>query len=232
MPILAFLMFLLIFFYGGTSESIAEEKGLLVVDRFLSEGSENGLPVGWSLEKEPGPNSKISVAAEGRVHFLHLLSMNDTFGLKKEISFNIRKNPYLSFRWKVTQLPKGGDIRQRDTDDEAGQLYVLFPKFPTMVNTRSVGYIWDSASPKGYSGTSTAYNKMKYFVLESGPSRLNQWITETRNVYKDYKKLFREEPPTVGGMLIYINSQHTGSSAECNYADIYFSAMLPKTQEK
>ncbi len=232
MPILAFLLSLVFFLYGGFSESIAGETGILVIDRFTSGVSKNGLPVGWALEKEPGPNSKISVEAEGGNHFLRLLSMKDTFGLKKEITFDIRKYPYLSWRWKVGRLPRGGDIRKRNTDDESGQLYILFPKFPTTVNTRSVGYIWDSTAPKGYSGTSTAYGKMKYFILQSGSSGASQWVTETRNVYEDYKKLFREEPPSVGGLLIYINSQHTASSAECDYADIYFSATPPKTQEK
>ncbi len=121
-------------------------------------------------------------------------------------------------------MPQGGDIRKRETDDQAGQIYVIFPKFPAMVNSRSVGYIWDSQAPVGFSGTSTAYSRMKYIVLQSGHNRLNQWITESRNVYEDYKNLFKEEPPLVGAVLVYINSQHTKSSASCDYMDIIFSS--------
>jgi hypothetical protein len=117
-------------------------------------------------------------------------------------------------------------------DDQAGQVYVIFPKFPTMMNSRSMGYIWDSKAPVGLSGTSTAYSKMKYVVLQSGPERLGQWVSETRNVYEDYKKLFQEEPPRVGAVLLYINSQHTKSSAECFYADIFFSSSPPKTAKE
>ncbi|MGD0625262.1 MAG: DUF3047 domain-containing protein, partial [Thermodesulfobacteriota bacterium] len=144
----------------------------------------------------------------------------------------IRKYPYLSWKWKVSKLPRGGDIRKRGTDDQAGQVYVLFPKFPTTINTRSVGYIWDSLAPVGLSGKSTAYGKMKYVVLQSGAAKLNQWISETRNVYEDYKKLFQEEPPTVGALLLYINSQHTRSSAECFYGNIFFSANPPDNPRK
>lgn len=224
------MIILLFFLWVGTGSAGAEGKGTLLVDRFAGGLDTNGIPVGWNLEKEPGSDSKISLGQEKDVHFLRLLSAGDAFGLKKEMSFDIRKYPYLSWRWKAIKLPKGGDIRKRETDDQAGQIYVVFPKFPSMINSRSMGYIWDNTAPTGLSGTSTAYSKMKYVVLQSGPSKLNQWITETRDVLEDYKKSFKEDPPTVGAVLLYINTQHTKSSAECAYADIFFSSGPPKKE--
>lgn len=214
---------------GASGPSLAEEKHeTLLVDRF-SEGLNNeGIPKGWTLEKSPSKEAKISIEQDKEGSFLRILSVNDTFGLKKEMSFDIRKFPYLTWRWKALRLPEEGDIRKRETDDQAGQVYVLFPKFPTTVNTRSMGYIWDSKVPQGFSGTSTAYSKMKYFVLQSGTGKLDQWIWETRNVYEDYKKLFKEEPPEVGGLLLYINTQHTKSSSEIEYGDLFFSSQPPK----
>ncbi|MFH1758318.1 MAG: DUF3047 domain-containing protein [Pseudomonadota bacterium] len=224
------IIILLFFLWVGTGAAGAEEKGTLMVDRFASGLDAKGIPVGWNLEKEPGNNSKITLEQEKERHFLRLLSVGDAFGLKKEMSFDIRKYPYLSWRWRATKLPQGGDIRKRETDDQAGQIYVVFPKFPTMINSRSVGYIWDNLAPIGLFGTSTAYSKMKYVVLQSGPAKLDQWICETRHVYEDYKKLFEEEPSLVGTVLVYINSQHTKSSATCDYADLFFSASRPKKE--
>ena len=224
------MIILLFFLWVGTGAAGAEEKGTLMVDRFAGGLDTKGIPVGWNLEKEPGSDSKISLGQEKDGHFLRLLSVGDAFGLKKEMSFDIRKYPYLSWKWKAIRLPKGGDIRKRETDDQAGQIYVVFPKFPSMINSRSMGYIWDTQTPVGLAGTSTAYSKMKYVVLQSGPAKLNQWITETRNVYEDYKKFFEEDPPTVGTVLLYINTQHTKSSAECAYADIFFSSSPPKKE--
>ncbi len=225
-PRIILILFLVV---GASGLSLAEEKHeTLIVDRF-SEGLNNeGIPKGWSLEKSPGGESKISLEQDKEGSFLRILSVNDTFGLKKEMSFDIRKYLYLTWRWKALRLPKEGDIRKRDTDDQAGQVYVLFPKFPTTVNTRSAGYIWDSKAPQAFFGTSTAYSKMKYFVLQSGTGKLDQWIWETRNVYEDYKKLFQEEPPAAGGILLYINTQHTKGSAEIEYGDLFFSSQPPK----
>jgi hypothetical protein len=222
-------LFAVVLILGMCTDSVSEEKQeRFIVDRFTGGLDEEGIPKGWSQEKEPGPQSKIAVGKEKDLPFVRLLSVNDAFGIKKEFSFDIRKYPYLTWRWKATRLPKGGDIRKRETDDQAGQIYVLFPRFPSMINTRSMGYVWDAAAPAGTAGTSTAYSKMKYVVLQNGPERLGQWIWQTRNVYEDYKKYFQENPPEAGAVLLYINTQHTQSSAEIFYGDIFFSLQPPE----
>lgn len=222
----SFWLFLI--FIAAWPAGAAEKEAILIVDRFTQGIDEKGMPQGWTLEKTPGSQSVIAVEKEKDFNFLHLKSVNDNFGLKKEISFDIRKHPYISWQWRATEIPPQGDIRKRDTDDQAGQIYVVFPKFPATVNSRSVGYIWDSKAPVETSGTSTAYSKMRYVVLQSGSGKLNQWIAQSRNVYQDYKKLFNEEPPEVGAVLIYINTQHTHGKAAIDYADIQFSSTPPK----
>jgi hypothetical protein len=59
-------------------------------------------------------------------------------------------------------------------------------------------------------------------VVRTGAADTGKWITETRNVYDDYKKLFGEEPTPVSGMRLQINSQHTRTSAESYFADVMF----------
>jgi hypothetical protein len=214
------LFFLLGLLFGGTARG---ENGILTVDRFRGGVNGEGVPTGWRLEKTPGPNSKYIIEKEKEDYFLRLASVNDGFGLRKEISFDIRQYPYLSWWWKAVQLPKGADIRKKETDDQAGQIFVLFPRFPSLINTRSMGYIWDTQAPKGLTGTSPAYGKAKYVVLQSGAEKLNQWVFESRNVYEDYRKYFQEDPAPAGAVILYINSQYTKTLAEICYAEIYFS---------
>ena len=59
-------------------------------------------------------------------------------------------------------------------------------------------------------------------VVESGPAKLNTWITEERNVYEDYKRAFGEEPPMISGVAIMTDTDNTGESAEAYYGDILF----------
>ncbi len=61
-------------------------------------------------------------------------------------------------------------------------------------------------------------------VVRSGEEEKGEWITETRNVLEDYKKLFGSEPQKVKGIRIQINSQHTKSQAEAYWRSVRFKA--------
>jgi hypothetical protein len=146
--------------------------------------------------------------------------VNNSFGLYKEFKFDVREYPILRWRWKATALPREGDVRRKETDDQAAQLYVPFPRFPAIFNTRLVGYIWENETPKGLKVTSQKSSNTRYIVLESGIEKLAQWVDEERNIYEDYKTLFGEEPPLAGGITLMIDSDDTHSHAESFFDDI------------
>jgi hypothetical protein len=68
------------------------------------------------------------------------------------------------------------------------------------------------------------FMSIKAVVVRSGPAETGKWMTETRNVYEDYKKLYGDgdKSPVVSGMRIQINSQHTKTSAESYFAEVMF----------
>jgi hypothetical protein len=201
---------------GLEKQDLAIPKGALVI---VSEWSlEGDTPKGFSKEVKVEPPQ-----AELEGNFIKLSAKKSAFGFKKEIEFSVKEYPYVHWAWQARTLPKGGDVRKRDTDDQAGQLYLLFPRFPAKVNTRVLGYLWENETPKGTMGTSTAWSKAKYVVVRDKTDPLSIWHEESRNAYEDYKKLFEEEPPELGSVSIYINSQHTGSEAEILFGPIYFT---------
>ena len=62
-----------------------------------------------------------------------------------------------------------------------------------------------------------------FVVVRSGDADLGNWLTETRNVYEDFKRIYGEEPKEgVGAVSISINSQNTGSRAESYFGEILF----------
>jgi hypothetical protein len=202
--------------------SIAQD-GILWVDKFSPGKGTDGIPEGWELVKKTG-EPQIKVEQAGDNTYVHFLSNNSSFGLKKEMNFSIKDYPYLNWKWKVNRLPEKGDFLKKETDDQAAQIYTLFPHFPAKLNTEVVGYLWESnPKNKGMNGESPAWSKSKVIVLQAGPEKLNQWVQEKRNVYEDYKRLFKKEPPETGGITIYINTQHTQGRAESFFDHIYFS---------
>lgn len=196
--------------------------GRIVVAETFDGLGPDGFPPGWSLKQWFGGGHDVQIISEGGRSVLRLASRKNSFGIYKKMDFNIKDYPILTWRWKVTRLPEGGDVRDRRTDDQAAQVYVMFPRFPTTINTRLVGYIWENKTPLGLQVTSKKSSNTRYIVLQSGPEKLDQWIEERRNVDEDYRRLFGEVPPQVGGVTLMIDSDDTQSSAESFFDRIQF----------
>jgi len=201
---------------GEAKPEFTIHRGALAISsEWLLDGD---TPRGYTKEIKAGlPRAELEDGS------IKLSSAKSSFGFKKEVTASVRDYPYLHWSWQARMLPRGGDFRKGKTDDQVGQLYLLFPRSPAKLNTRILGYLWENEAPKGTSGTSTAWSKLKCIVLRDKTDPLGTWFKEFRNVYDDYKGLFKEEPPNLGAVAIYINSQHTGSEAEILYGPIYFT---------
>ncbi len=176
------------------------------------------LPDGWRVKVTRGtPDLMVVNDPQGSV--LHLKSRAASFALERGVDVDSSQLPYLSWRWKVTNLPPGGDFRHATTDDQAAQVLVAF------ADRRILTYIWDSTAPKGtvQSATSIPLVHVFAFVCRSGAAEANQWLVETRNIAADYERAFGRPPKDhVKGVRLQINSQHTGTSAESYFGDVAF----------
>lgn len=193
-----------------------------IVDELVPKLPLSGPPPGWELKEFAGRAQVDVVRDEGRVAF-RLGSERTSFALYRDVALDVKDFPLLTWSWKVTKLPTGGDIRERTSDDQAAQVYVIFPRWPfPRINSDVVGYIWDSRAPVGLKITSPQSSNVKLTVLESGAARLGKWIQEERNVYQDYVDLFGKEPPQAGKVAIMIDSNDTRSEAEAFFGDLAF----------
>jgi hypothetical protein len=141
-----------------------------------------------------------------------------SFGLERKVDVHPAQLPFLTWRWKVTQLPAGADFRRSTTDDQAAQVLVAFE------DNRVLTYIWDSSAPKGTAAPSPSFPLVHIFavVCESGASDANRWVSETRNVAADFERAFGRPAPRVKGLRLQINSQHTGTVAESYFGEVAF----------
>ena len=189
----------------------------VVINDFSKGGDAGEVPPGWELKEKSG-KADCSVIKDADIYAVRLRSANTSFSLQKEVDVDVREYPVLTWDWKVTILPEEGDFRISRKDDQAAQLFLAFSKTKIMV------YVWDTTAPQGLmqDAHSPPFVDIKVVVVRSGPGDTGKWMTETRNVYEDYKKLFNKEPPVLRGMRIQINSQHTGSSAESYFAKMMF----------
>lgn len=208
-----------ILFSSHASAQSHVQSNVIIVDPVSAGLGADDIPIGWSLKQWFGGGHDIRIEKNDGKPVLHLISKQNSFGIYKKFDFNIHDAPTLTWRWKVTVLPTGGDVRSKKTDDQAAQVYVMFPRFPSAINTRLVGYIWENLTPKGLHVTSKKSSNTRYVVLRNHTDPLGQWMDEQRDVLQDYRDLFGEDPPQVGGVTLMIDSDDTQSSAE-SYFDI------------
>jgi hypothetical protein len=149
------------------------------------------------------------------------------------VKWDINSYPILTWQWRVHRLPLGANEAKRGRNDSAAAIYVLFQRkqIPYLswryqpVNV--IKYIWSSSLPAGMvvkkkkiQFGSIIYEG-RFIVLESGNKKIGKWISEKRNVLKDYIRVFGKKP-TYNPILIAIltDSNNTKSSAIADYDNI------------
>jgi hypothetical protein len=210
----------------GRRVPLPNAQGRIVVpvaDRIPPQLPVEGTPAGWALKEFTGRASVELVRAEPGLA-LRLRSSRTSFALYRDVIVDLKEFPMLSWSWKVVRLPTAADVRRTSTDDEAAQVYVVFPRWPSPLTTSDViGYVWDSRAPVGTRLESPKAANVRIIVVESGRQHLGSWRRQERNVAADYVALFGRQPLRVGQVAVMIDSNDTWSDAEALFGDLVFS---------
>jgi hypothetical protein len=198
---------------------------VVIEDWMTDAASRRGIPSGWIGEafgRRADYDFTIEQRGDGRV--LHLESRNDHSTIARDITgrVNLKETPILEWTWKATVLPAGGDLRRKEATDMAAQLYVVWPRFPALLRSRIIGYVWDAATPATTIVKSQKTGTVTFVVMRSGLGDLGKWVTERRNVAEDYAKIFGEFPDDPSAITISIDSNDTHSMAESFMGPIVF----------
>jgi hypothetical protein len=196
------------------------ESGYVVLEDF--EGGEvNSLPDGWDWKsKDDDKNKPYAIKVEDGNKYLAATDEGESVIMGKDVKWNIKKYPYVSFRWRAHELPPGGDERYGKTVDSAAGIYFT-PNAKLGLIPEAVKYVWSTTLPVGSAMRRSGIGKPWMVVAESGEEHLGEWRTYTFNLYEAFKQTFGNDPPdkTVGvGILSDANS--TDAKAYADYDDI------------
>jgi hypothetical protein len=189
----------------------------------LDQARPQQIPPGWALKVNSGRPDIAFFEPGDPDAAIRFRSVKSSYAIERAVDVDPARMPYLNWRWKVSQLPKGGDFRHTSTDDQAAQVLVAF------ANRRILTYLWDSTAPQGTMESASSIPLVHIFaiVCRSGGADINRWLQESRNIEADYRRAFGKPAPHVKGLRLQINSQHTGSSAESYFGEVAFhSAQL------
>jgi hypothetical protein len=223
--------------------SHAQQEAILEVGKFSAEPLKKSLPTGWKplTFKKIDRHTTYTLVKDGNDVVVKALSDASASGLVREIKIDPKEYPIVQWRWKVTNILKKGDVKRKEGDDYPSRIYVTFEYDPRRLGffdkakyemirllygqyppTGAINYIWESKALKGTMVPNPYTNRVIMIVVESGESKLNQWVSEERNIYEDYKKAFGQEPPMISGVAIMTDTDNTGESATTFYGDIIF----------
>ena len=186
-----------------------------------------GIPSGWTGEAFGRPAAyDFTIEQDTGRRVLHLVSRNEHSTVGRDITgkVNLKETPILEWSWKATILPTGGNLRRKETTDMVAQLYVVWPRFPELIRSRIIGYVWDATTPAATIIKSQKTGTVTFVVMRSGSEDLGKWLTERRNVAEDYAKIFGEAPDNPKAITISIDSNDTHSMAESFIGPIIFRA--------
>jgi Protein of unknown function (DUF3047) len=195
-----------------------------VVEDWKQKLGATGIPPGWQGQNWGSPKYDFKVEEHDGRAALHMTSANEGSTISRELKgkINLKETPILEWAWKAVTLPKGGNSCKKATDDQAAQLFVVWPRFPEAVRSRIIGYVWDTTLPVGTICKSEKTGTVTYVVVRSGTAELGKWMSERRNVVEDFTKVYGEAPENPGGISISIDSNDTNSASESFVAALAF----------
>ena len=147
MPRARRVVMLVLIVVASAAIASAEPPMVLVEDWSRQTIGAAGVPEGWQGHDWGSPRYDFTVVADGPRKVLRMRSESDNSTISKEVRIAVKQFPILVWRWKVVTLPAKADSRHRETDDQAAQVYVTFPRFPERVRSRIARGGSSSSSP-------------------------------------------------------------------------------------
>jgi hypothetical protein len=200
------------------SSVLAENSALMEECEIIIDDFAGGIKPEWREQSFKG-TTKYTWTKEGDRTFIKAESNGTASGLYYKIEYDPRQYPYITWQWKVENIIAGGNALQKSGDDFGARIYVVFPAF-LFWNTRTINYIWANTLPKDHAELSTYTSNDIMISVESGSTETGKWITETRNIYEDYKRFFGKEPQKVGAIAIMTDTDNTGERASASYGPL------------
>ncbi len=183
--------------------------------RFFSSRERAFLPLGPFMN----PKEKFTVVAEGGNKFVRAYTEGEAQRISlpsTDFDWRLSEYPMLRWDWRARRLPEGA--REDKVNDSGGAIYVSFSKRDWLGRPLSIKYVYSTSLPEG---TVVSTGNVKVLVASSGLDGTGRWVTVTRNVPEDYRRLFGGDPPDEPFTItLWSDSDNTRSTAEVDFDNI------------
>ena len=191
---------------------------LSLSQEFILDDYKEGLSSKWKEKFFKGNTIYKAVKEDGQL-CIKATSSSSASGLFQEIEYDPKKYPILSWSWKVEHVISKGNALNKESDDYAARIYVVFPSV-LFWKTKVINYIWANNLPLNQAVHSPYTENDMMVAVESGSVKAGQWVEERHNILEDFRKYFGYDPPDVGAIAIMTDTDDTGEEAVAWYGPI------------
>ncbi|GAB5534595.1 MAG: DUF3047 domain-containing protein [Rubricoccaceae bacterium] len=210
----------------------------------FSNMSPGGAVQGWEpLSFDDGQRTQYSLVEYGGTTVVRANANRSASGLIRRVTIDPNRFPVLTWRWKVEGVLPRGDVRRKSGDDYPARIYITFDKDPSELSfadrvryravralgyddvpVRALNYIWANQASEGQIVPNPYTDWVKMIPVQSGNANAETWQIETRDVVRDYRAAFGEDPPPINGIAIMTDADNTKGSATAYYGDMRMRA--------
>ncbi len=160
-------------------------------------------------------------------------SLGSRSSLFKDVDEKQKDYPVLSWKWKISNAVRSAIETRKDRHDAAARVIVVFGKGFDLFGREPAGlkiqYIWASRLTKGKVFDHPGERDCKIFVLESGEGKVGQWVSERRNIRRDFKEAFHTDPPGITAIGIQTDTDHSNEQVIAWYSE---PSLTPSTRPR
>lgn len=175
---------------------------------------------------------------------IRIVSENSSSGLEYERTFNTYETPVIRWSWRVMNVLADGNAETKEGDDFAARVYIMFPYDESHLSgvermrygiakrllgyypaSEILNYVWANR-PHAENPLRNVYSSqgIMYF-LDEGTTYIGEWRTHEVNIVRDYRKVFRRDPPTTFTLAIMGDTDNTHGSTTAYIRGISLRAM-------
>jgi len=176
----------------------------------------------WESHSFEG-ETQYNLVTDAGISVLKAQSKQAASGMIKKQRIDIKKTPYLNWRWKVDNALFRLSETFKEGDDFAARIYIIIDGGVFFWRTVALNYVWASGQPKGSAWRNPFTSNAAMIALQSGDKHKQEWVHEKRNVYQDLKQTFGKEFRFIDAVAIMTDTDNSGQKATAYYGDLFFS---------
>ena len=178
----------------------------------------------WEEKVFVGQTQYQAIVQEQGQSILQALSDESASGYFRKIQVDLKETPVLRWRWRVERLYDNQDEQSKPGDDFPARIYVVAPHPTWPWKKLALCYVWSSTQPTGTNWPNPYTDELWMIAVQGGGQSLGRWVSEERDVRKDFARYLGQEIDTVQAVGIMTDADNLKTLAETYYGNISFNA--------